>query len=117
MDECKVRNPCKNGATCVNSVGGYSCKCPANYKGKHCDEGNINAKKLLETDTNCLCFSSILLVLPFVDCFASFIDVNECVVKNPCKNGANCENSKGGYKCNCVGKWFTGKHCDQGMFS
>ena len=35
-----MRNPCKNGATCVNSVGGYSCQCPANYKGKHCDEGN-----------------------------------------------------------------------------
>ena len=40
VDECKVRNPCKNGAKCVNSVGGYSCQCPANYKGKHCDEGN-----------------------------------------------------------------------------
>ena len=39
VDECKVRNPCKNGAKCVNSVGGYSCQCPANYKGKHCDEG------------------------------------------------------------------------------
>ena len=41
VDECKVSNPCKNGATCTNSVGGYSCQCPANYKGKHCDEGII----------------------------------------------------------------------------
>ena len=39
VDECKVNNPCKNGATCVNSVGGYSCQCPANYKGQHCEEG------------------------------------------------------------------------------
>ena len=39
VNECKVRNPCKNGASCVNSVGGYSCQCPGNYKGKHCDEG------------------------------------------------------------------------------
>ena len=52
-----------------------------------------------------------------VKCFASFIDVNECAVKNPCKNGAKCENTRGGYNCNCVGKWFTGKHCDQGLFS
>ena len=57
--------------------------------------------------------SDILLV----NCFASFIDVNECAVKNPCKNGAKCENTRGGYNCNCVGKWFTGKHCDQGLFS
>ena len=41
VDECKVRNPCKNGAKCVNSVGGYSCRCPANYKGNHCDEGIV----------------------------------------------------------------------------
>ena len=40
VDECKVRNPCMNGAKCINSIGGYSCQCPANFKGKHCDEGN-----------------------------------------------------------------------------
>ena len=40
VDECKVRNPCKNGAKCINSIGGFSCQCPANFKGKHCDEGN-----------------------------------------------------------------------------
>lgn len=39
VNECTVHRPCKNGATCVNTVGGYSCRCPANYKGKHCDEG------------------------------------------------------------------------------
>ena len=41
VDECKVRNPCKNGAKCVNSVGGYSCQCPENFKGKNCDQGKI----------------------------------------------------------------------------
>ena len=43
-----------------------------------------------------------------------FLDVDECAVKKPCKNGAKCENTRGGYKCTCVGNWFTGKHCDQG---
>ena len=23
----------------MNTVGGYSCRCPVAYKGKHCDEG------------------------------------------------------------------------------
>ena len=38
-DSCKLRNPCKNGATCATSAGQYSCQCPGNYEGKHCDEG------------------------------------------------------------------------------
>ena len=39
VNECTVYKPCKNGGTCVNTVGGYNCQCPDNYKGKNCDEG------------------------------------------------------------------------------
>lgn len=42
------------------------------------------------------------------------LDVDECAIKKPCKNGATCTNTRGGYTCTCAGKWFTGKHCDQG---
>ena len=47
-------------------------------------------------------------------CFVHLIspDVDEC--KNgPCKNGGNCTNLMGSYRCDCV-NGFTGKHCDQG---
>ena len=50
----------------------------------------------------------------FAFSFANFLDVDECAVNKPCKNGGKCENSKGSYKCTCVGGWFTGKHCDEG---
>ena len=38
VNECK-RNPCKNGAVCVNSHGGYTCQCKTGFKGKNCEHG------------------------------------------------------------------------------
>ena len=38
IDECKS-NPCRNGATCANEIGGYSCKCMEGYTGQTCDNG------------------------------------------------------------------------------
>ena len=38
VNECE-NNPCKNGATCVNGVGKYSCICVGGYDGTDCDNG------------------------------------------------------------------------------
>ena len=39
VNECLDNSPCKNGATCVNNVGGYQCLCAPGYTGQHCDQG------------------------------------------------------------------------------
>ena len=44
VNECTVYKPCKNGGTCVNTVGDYNCQCPDNYKGKNCDEGWLECR-------------------------------------------------------------------------
>ena len=46
MDECS-NNPCKNGGTCINSLGGFSCKCQQGFKGALCDEG-IRSKSVFQ---------------------------------------------------------------------
>ena len=38
VDECSIRpNVCKNGGTCTNAFGGYSCICVNGWTGKNCE--------------------------------------------------------------------------------
>ena len=36
IDECSS-SPCKHGATCVDGVNSYTCKCRAGFSGKNCE--------------------------------------------------------------------------------
>lgn len=38
VNECQ-QHVCLNGATCVNTFGGFRCKCKSGYRGKFCDKG------------------------------------------------------------------------------
>lgn len=38
VDECKP-NPCKNGATCTNTRGSFTCTCNPGWTGSLCDQG------------------------------------------------------------------------------
>ena len=45
-DICKVSKPCKNGATCIPTQDGYTCRCRPGYQGKNCDQGkNFEVQK------------------------------------------------------------------------
>lgn len=45
--------------------------------------------------------------------FLHSLDINECAVSNPCKNGGTCTNQPGSYKCSCGAK-YTGRNCETG---
>ena len=40
MDEC-AKSPCKNGGSCTNTAGSFTCKCQQGFQGKLCDQGSI----------------------------------------------------------------------------
>ena len=45
IDECDS-SPCQNGASCEDTLAGYTCECLGGFKGSHC-ETEIN-----ECDSN-----------------------------------------------------------------
>ena len=46
VDECALRpSICKNGATCTNTVGGYSCICVNGWIGDDCSENEDDCAK------------------------------------------------------------------------
>jgi len=114
IDECKENNPCKNGATCINLIGGFECKCPSGYQGDTCDQDideciNNPCKNTGNCSNtiggyNCKC----ILGFEGKDCEN---DVDECKGSNPCKNGGTCENKIGTYKCICP-DGVTGFNCE-----
>lgn len=36
IDECAISSPCRNGATCINTNGSYTCSCAKGYEGRDC---------------------------------------------------------------------------------
>lgn len=38
IDEC-ASNPCQNGATCIDGINSFTCKCVPGYTGKLCETG------------------------------------------------------------------------------
>ncbi|XP_073237998.1 uncharacterized protein [Porites lutea] len=113
INECVVSNPCQNGATCVNNLGGYQCLCVPGYQGKHCDQDvdecqinpcqNGGTCSNIQGSYNCSCVSG------FTGKYCGN-DIDECR-NSPCMNGATCINNPGSYQCKCKGG-YDGKHCE-----
>lgn len=51
-DNCSS-NPCNNGGTCLNTFGGYICKCSDAWEGINCEEDVNECANFAGTDLGC----------------------------------------------------------------
>lgn len=51
-DNC-TSNPCKNGATCMNAINGFLCKCPDAWTGDSCEQDVNECAIFAGTDLGC----------------------------------------------------------------
>ncbi|XP_048579921.1 neurogenic locus notch homolog protein 1 isoform X13 [Nematostella vectensis] len=106
--------PCKNGGTCREVNGAYSCTCKSGFTGKNCEQ-DVNECSKNPCKNGGVCKNehggySCACKVGFTGKICEQ-DVNECS-ENPCKNGGVCKNEHGGYSCACKAG-FTGKNCEQ----
>lgn len=105
--------PCKNGASCIDMMGGFICTCAPGWTGAFC-EGYVNecaSDPCLHGGT---CVDGInsyrCLCPPGWGGAHCQLDSDECS-GSPCVNAHSCQDLQGGYKCHCQTGW-TGKNCD-----
>lgn len=46
INEC-ASEPCQNGATCMDDINGYLCRCKEGYAGDQCELGNHNISNII----------------------------------------------------------------------
>ncbi|PIO55985.1 calcium binding EGF domain protein, partial [Teladorsagia circumcincta] len=107
VDECRLENVCDPRAECINTPGGFQCKCDAGLTGDgiHCEPTTDCSQQEDICDRHAFCIKSLKLCL----CQTGYVgdgitcnDVNECAsVESPCANqtGHRCVNINGGYIC------------------
>lgn len=87
-DQCAPENPCKNGAMCSDSVGGYDCVCKSGFSGVHCEKDETLCP--MEKDKGCTQFCKPSYISYVCSCARgwklSSTDRNKCepAVQYPC---------------------------------
>eukprot|EP00095_Tigriopus_kingsejongensis_P006042 maker-scaffold651_size119386-snap-gene-0.25 protein:Tk06042 transcript:maker-scaffold651_size119386-snap-gene-0.25-mRNA-1 annotation:"hypothetical protein DAPPUDRAFT_303147" len=116
-DECISHpHPCGDHGDCFNSVGSFACHC---HQGFRLDAANDTCQDVDECSESDPCQRSgecINLVGSYeCECYhgyffesGSCVDINECLLGNPCVNG-DCVNMDPGYDCLCF-RGFTSRN-------
>uniref|UniRef100_A0A669DUC1 Neurogenic locus notch homolog protein 1 n=1 Tax=Oreochromis niloticus TaxID=8128 RepID=A0A669DUC1_ORENI len=120
VDEC-TPNPCQNGATCTDFLGGYTCKCMPGYLGTNCSvEINECFSQPCQNGGTCIdLINTYKCSCPRgtqgVHCEINMDDCNpftDPVTKEPkCFNKGKCVDGVGGYHCICP-PGYVGERCE-----
>lgn len=112
IDDCPGHQ-CQNGATCVDGINSYTCKCPSSYSGQYCEQDVdecLTRPSVCQNGATCVNsiggFSCICVNgWTGLDCS---VNIDDCAGA-ACFNGATCIDRVGSFYCQCTpGK--TGKY-------
>ena len=116
LDPDSGTTPCKNGGTCVDGIGSFTCQCPPGYTGKSCE----SITSICASDP---CFNGGICN-EYIDyywcgCQDYFYGLNceynnDVCGTNPCQHGGMCVNTGSDFypfMCFCL-SGYTGHNCE-----
>ena len=108
IDDCDP-NPCQNGGTCNDLIGGFSCICVPGVNGDNCiNDCDPNPCQNGGTCNNLIGGFSCTCVPGFTGDSCT-TDINDCD-PNPCQNGGTCTDGMNTFSCNCA-PIYSGDSC------
>ncbi|KAL3842380.1 hypothetical protein ACJMK2_020401 [Sinanodonta woodiana] len=112
IDDCSGHR-CYYGATCLDGVNYYTCKCPPGRTGLLCD-AEVNECASSPCKNGGRCHDGLngfhCACRPGFIGFTCEINLDECM-SNPCRNGGTCEDAINGFSCTCP-FGFSGHTCE-----
>ena len=105
VDDCTPTHECRNGATCIDVLNGYTCDCRPGWRGRLCSQ-EVNECMSQPCANGGICTDALNGYT--CECTSNFggatctEDVNECLTQQPCRNYVLCDNTFGGYNCLCL---------------
>lgn len=110
INEC-VKSPCRNGGACVNSMGGFQCRCNPGFTGDLCetDVDDCTPSKTRKYGEHT--YTTVHPEYPHAS-FESRVISPSRSVSDPCGNGGVCVDRVNGFTCVCVAG-FRGERCTE----
>lgn len=108
INEC-VKSPCKNGASCQNTIGSYQCSCKPGFTGRDC-ETDINDCKPSKPQ-NSISQPSFLIPL-LCHLVGTQLNLSVSLPLDPCSNGGVCRDGVNSFVCTCE-PGFRGIRCEE----
>ena len=105
IDDCTPTHECRNGATCIDALNGYTCQCRPGWQGRLCSQ-EVNECMSQPCANGGICTDALNGFT--CECTSNFggatctEDINECLTRQPCRNYVLCDNTFGGYNCVCL---------------
>ncbi|KAM3931733.1 LOW QUALITY PROTEIN: delta and Notch-like epidermal growth factor-related receptor [Leptodactylus fuscus] len=112
VDHCSPQ-PCRNGATCVTSLSGFSCQCPEGFLGSFCEE-KVDPCSASPCLNNGSCYTAGLSFS--CHCSRGYMgstcaQLADFCALSPCAHGI-CRSIGTSYKCLCI-PGYHGLYCEE----
>ncbi|KAL5013157.1 hypothetical protein ScPMuIL_007427 [Solemya velum] len=113
VNECSVSNPCANGGTCINTLGGFRCSCRQRFTGVNCETALGSCRQnFCHNGGTCYIINSTVTCNCPVHWNGELCNERVTVcMENPCENNASCSVTGSGPVCACTDGW-SGNTCN-----